>query len=169
MKKGIFNVIIIVLLVTNLAFSAIMAFSVTGAMNDTSKLVSKVAQAIELQKQASEDSGEVSIDDLEAYVIDSYIKSNLKMGTDGRNHVVQVKVVFMLDKEDEGYSRYKSKIGTNEEHIKSMIVNKLSQYTNSNITTSTDEIKAEIRDELRAYFNNTKFINSVEFSEFIVS
>lgn len=169
MKKGILNIIIIVLLITNIVLSSIIVFAVVPAMNATSKLVSKVAEAIDLQKDVITDSGEVNIDKLEYYTIESKITTNLKMGADSKTHYVQVKVILTLDTENEGYSRYKDKIKGNEEIIKSKIGNILSQYSSDNVSENKENIQNEICKELQAYFNNTKFIYAVSFSEFIVS
>lgn len=169
MKKGILNVIIIVLLVTNIILSSIIVFAVVPAMSSATKLISKVAEAIDLQKEASSDNGDVNIDDLESYTIENKITANLKTGADGKTHYIQVKVILMLDTEDEGYKRYKDKIGSNEEYIKGKIIDILSKYTNENVSENKEAIQREICSELTAYFNNTKFINSVSFSEFIVS
>ena len=43
MKKGLINIIIVILSVTNIILSAIIVFAVVPAMNSTSDLVNKVA------------------------------------------------------------------------------------------------------------------------------
>ncbi|MBE5940502.1 MAG: hypothetical protein E7266_08910 [Lachnospiraceae bacterium] len=171
MKKGIMNIIIIILLVTNIALSAVIVFAVVPAMNSANTLVKKVAEAIDLQKEASKDSGSVSIEDMENYTIENKITANLKNGSDGKTHYVVVKVVLVLDKSDEGYGKYysKGKLAENEEFIKGKVIDILSSYSNDNITENKTAILNQIRDELQEFFNQTKFINSVSFSEFIIS
>ena len=51
MKKGLINLILLVLVVTNVVLTAILVFAVVPAMNSTTDLVAKVAQAIDLEKE----------------------------------------------------------------------------------------------------------------------
>lgn len=169
MKKGLVNIIILILLLTNIALTAIIVFAVVPAMNSSNALVKKVAEAIDLQKTASSDSGNIGIDDMENYLFENRITANLKAGSDNKSHYVAVKVILTLDKSDEGYKKYKSKISENEDYITSKIIDILSRYTNENITESKQDISNEICTELRDFFNNTKFIYDVSFSEFIIS
>lgn len=50
MKKGLLNLILLVIVITNVALTAILVFAIVPAMNATSDLVNKVAQAIDLEK-----------------------------------------------------------------------------------------------------------------------
>lgn len=168
MKKGILNFLIIILLITNIALTAIIVFAVVPAMNSSNALVKKVAEAIDLQKSVTKDEGNVSIENMENYLFENVIRANLKPGSDGRSHYVAVKVILILDKTDEGYKKYKSKIAENEQFITSSIINILEGYTEDNIIESKQDILNEILLDLREFFNNTSFINSVSFSEFII-
>ncbi len=50
MKKGLFNIILLVLIVTNLVLTAIIGFAVVPAMKSSNAMVGKVAEAIDLEK-----------------------------------------------------------------------------------------------------------------------
>ncbi len=169
MKKGLINIIILILLITNIALTAIMAFAVVPAMNSTNRLVGKVADAIDLQKDASENNGNLGIDDMDTYSFENKITANLKTGNDGKSHYVSLKVTMTLNKKDEGYSKYKDKLAKNEEYIRSQIIDIIGQYTNDTIADNKQVILDKILLQLREFFNNTKFIHNVTFSEFIIS
>ena len=49
MKKNLLTIIILALLVVNVVLTGIMMFSVTGAMNKTSALVTDISTALNLE------------------------------------------------------------------------------------------------------------------------
>ena len=55
MKKGLINIILLVLAITNVILTAIMVFAIVPAMNSTNNLVSKVASAIDLEKEGQKE------------------------------------------------------------------------------------------------------------------
>ena len=68
MKKGLINIILLVLAVTNIVLTAIMVFAVVPAMNSANDLVSKVAAAINLEKEGQDQyTDTISIDNLVVY------------------------------------------------------------------------------------------------------
>jgi len=169
MKKGLINIIILILLITNIVLTAIMVFSIVPAMNASNKLITKVAEAIDLQQDASKEQGNLSIEDMDNFVMEQKITANLRTGADNKSHYVVVKVILTLDKSDDGYAKYRPKIESYEELITSKVIDIISGYTNDNITDYKQDILKEICLELREFFNNSKFIHSVSFSEFIIS
>jgi recombinational DNA repair ATPase RecF len=100
MKKGLINIIILVLLITNVVLTATMAFAIIPAMNSVTSLVKKVAEGIDLQKEASSDSDIIGIDDMETYTFEQKITANLKNGSDNKTHYVSVKITLTLNKKD---------------------------------------------------------------------
>ncbi len=169
MKKGIINIILIVLTLTNVILTAIVVFSVVPAMKQVSSLVGKVASAIDLQKGVAQDSGAVSVSDLTNYTLEDKITVNLASGADGKTHYAQVQVTLVLNTKSDDYSVYKSAISSKEENIKAIVIDLLSTYTVDNVVEEKSSIEDELLTLLRAYFDNTTFIYDVQFSGFTVS
>lgn len=170
MKKGIFNVILIVLLVTNLILTAIIVFAVVPSVITSNEMVKKVAQAVDLEKegQYQHTYGEnISIDDTATFTFEDKFTSTLSPGEDGKSHIAVFKLTLTLNKKDENYSKYKDKLGSYEELMRSKIDDVISKYTVKDVVNSKDAILVEIRDTLREMFNNSTFIYSVGFADFL--
>ena len=56
MKKSLLNIITLVLVLTNTVLTAIMVVVVIQSMNSSNAVISKVAQAIDLEKGEAEES-----------------------------------------------------------------------------------------------------------------
>ena len=57
MKKNLFSIIIIALLVMNLVLTGVLVFSIIPASKKTNELVSKVCSAIDLELESNRNSG----------------------------------------------------------------------------------------------------------------
>ena len=171
MKKGLINLILLVLMITNVALTAILVFAVVPAMNSTTDLVNKVAQAIDLEKELKDQKNEtISIDKTDTYTFSEKMPILLKTSDNGEQNFAQVQVTLTLNKDDEAYSKYKDKLSENENLMMIEVNRVLSGYTAEQL--SDPEIKEQatlaIRDALRDMFNETEFIYSVGFSSFVI-
>jgi flagellar basal body-associated protein FliL len=171
MKKGLINLILLVLMVTNVALTAILVFAVVPAMNSTTELVAKVAKAIDLEKELQDQKNEtISIDKTDTYTFSEKMPILLKTSDNGDQNFAQVQVTLTLNKEDEAYSKYKGSLATNENLMMIEVNRILSGYTAEQL--SDPQIKEQatlaIRDALRDLFNETEFIYSVGFSSFVI-
>ena len=163
MKKGLINIILLVLAITNIALTAIVVFAIVPAMNDTSDLVGKVAKAIDLEKEGQDQYTDgISIDDLELYNFTDKITVALS-GTDKNVHYAQFNMTLSLNKKDESYSTYKEKLVANESLMISDISNVVSKYTTNELKNNQEAILEEITEALQARYNNTSFIYSASF------
>lgn len=167
MKKGLINIIIVILSVTNIILSAIIVFAVVPAMNSTSELVNKVAEAINLEKEGNNDVSELTIDDIDTFTFTDSLLVSLKAGEDGKTHYASFKLTLTLNKSDEAYKKYAETLKTSEELMKSKINTVVSKYTKYEVENNQQAILDEIVGELRALFNNTTFIYSAGWSEFV--
>lgn len=169
MKKGLVNLIILVLVVTNVALTAILVFAIVPAMNATSDLVAKVADAIDLEKELKEQqSNTLSIDQTKLYTFEQKMSILLKPSTDGKQNYAQFQVVLVLNKEDENFSKYESQLTTYESYMRTAVNNVLAEYTAEQLSLSKTQALIEIRDALRKLFDETEFIHSVGFSDFVI-
>lgn len=168
MKKGLINIIILILLITNIVLSAIIVFAVVPAMNGTTNLVKKVAEAIDLEKEGKEDSrGNLTIDDIDTFAFSDKILVNLKTGEDGKSHYASFNLTITLNKSDESYEKYAETLKNSEDLMKSKIDNIVSKYTKYEVENNKQAILDEIVAELRTLFNDTTFIYSAGFSDFV--
>lgn len=103
MKKGLINIIIVILSVTNIILSAIIVFAVVPAMNSTTDLVNKVAQAINLEKEGNNGTSDLTIDDIDTFTFADSMLVSLKAGDDGKTHYASFKLTLTLNKSDEAY------------------------------------------------------------------
>lgn len=164
MKKGLINIILLVLAVTNIILTAIMVFAIVPAMNSTSELVSKVATAINLEKEGKEQySDSISIDNLVTYDFTDKITVALNGSTDNNVHYAQFGITLSLDKKGEGYDDYKNKLTENEKLMTSTISSVVSKYTTTEIQNNQKVILQEITSALRELYNNTTFIYETSF------
>ena len=171
MKKGLINIILLVLMVTNVALTAILVFAVVPAMNSTTDLVSKVAKAIDLEKELQDQKNDtISIDKTDTYTFSDKMAIVLKQSDNGEKNFAQVQVTLTLNKEEDGYSKYKDKLSENENLMMIEVDRILSGYTAEQLSDPAikEQAALEIRAALRKMFNETKFIYSVGFSSFVI-
>lgn len=171
MKKGLLNLILLVLVITNVALTAVLVFAIVPAMNSTTALVSKVAQAIDLEKELQDQKNEtISIDKTATFTFAEKMTILLKASDNGDKNFAQIQVTLTLDTEDEAYSKYKDKLSEYENIMRIEVNRVLGGYNAEQL--SNPEVKEqaakEIRDALRDLFNETEFIYSVGFSSFVI-
>lgn len=171
MKKGLLNLILLVLVITNVALTAILVFAVVPAMNATSELVGKVAEAIDLEKELKDQASDtISIDKAETFTFSEKMSILLKADSDGSQKYAQFEVTLTLNTDDENYSKYKDKLSTYEQLMRTEVNSVVASYTASELSDqgNRERVAEELRDALRKLFNETEFIYSVGFSNFVI-
>ena len=171
MKKGLINLILLVLMITNVALTAILVFAVVPAMNSTTELVGKVAKAIDLEKELKDQKNEtISIDKTATYTFSEKMPILLKTSDNGDQNFAQIQVTLTLTTEDEAYKKYEGKLSENENLMMIEVNRVLGGYTAEQLSDAEiqDQATKEIRDALRDLFNETEFIYSVGFSSFVI-
>ena len=164
MKKGLINIILLVLAITNIVLTAIMVFAVVPAMNSANDLVSKVSSAIDLEKEGQNQYTDgISIDNLIVYNFESKVTVALSGSTNDKVRYAQFGVTLSLDKTAEGYDDYNSKLSTYESRMITTIQNVVSKYTITEIQNNQAAILEEITLRLREMYNNTRFIYETSF------
>lgn len=165
MKKGLMNTLILVLAIMNIVLSAIIVFAVVPAMNSTTEFVSKIASAVDLEKENKKQYTEgISIDNAKTYSFAEKMTVTLKTGSSGKSNYASFKVVMTLNKEDESYEKYNSKLSANEELMRSTVEDVVKKYTKTELESNRDAIEEEVRDALRVMYNETTFIYDVSLS-----
>ena len=170
MKKSLFNIILLVLLVTNLAMTAIIVFAIVPSVKNSNELVGKVAAAIDLEKEGKIQhvgEGQISIDDTDLFTFDDKFTVELNPLGDGKSHIAVFKLTLTLDKSNEDYKKYKAKLSDYEELMRTKISGIVSKYNETEVVNNKDQILEELRDALREMYNNSTFIYSVGFGDFV--
>ena len=132
MKKNLISVVILVLLIVNIVFSAITLFSVTGTNKKTAALVTDIASAIKLDLDlADPDRGEATIpmSDVATYDITDLTIPLKAVEGDDKDRFGLVSVTLSMNTKDKDYSQYGETLDTRKSLIISEINNVISQRT----------------------------------------
>ncbi len=180
MKKGMSNILVLVLALVNLILTAVLIFTVVPSVNKTNKLIDKICQIVDLN--VGENSGNSSDDvvtlaDLDSRVVkfgtgeDAPTEATITLKSDDigetgsgsqKAHHIKIGVVLNLNKKHEDYTAENIKlIDTAMTNIGSTITSVISDYTYSEV--SREKMEADILKALRDLFNSD-FIYSVEFN-----
>lgn len=65
------------------------------------------------------------------------------------------------------YKKYKAKLSDYEELMRTKISGIVSKYNETEVVNNKDQILEELRDALREMYNNSTFIYSVGFGDFV--
>lgn len=163
MKKNIFSIIVIVLLVVDLVLTAIMLFAVLPNTTKTNDLIAKVAAAIDLEIE--EEKTDISIYDLETYSFeegDLYITLK-KDETDKKDRYAIIKgVTIHLNTSVKDFDSVKEVVVSNDNKMKDVITTVYSEYTKEEAQLQKDRIKAEILLQFEEIFES-KIVHDISF------
>jgi len=171
MKKNLISILILALLVVNVVLTAIMMFSVMGAAKKTSKLVTEISTALNLElsgNEGTEGPAAITIADLESVDIADQLTIPLAIGDDGKTHYCVVKVTFYLNKTSEDYETMAPVFTANTSLNKSVVNTVIGKYTYDEAQRSTDAMKNAILTAIRNEYGSD-FIYRVEFSDILFS
>ncbi len=162
MKKNLLSVLILALLIVNIVMTAIMMFSVTGAMKSTSKLVGKIATVLDIELAIDQSNEAVSIENVEPYTIGDTMTIPFKDGEDGKSHYLQASLIVYMNKKHDDYAKYgvATDLAAKEDMIKSEIISVINSHTIDEFKTDSEGIYAEITANLQKMYNS-KFIYRV--------
>lgn len=169
MKKNIFSIIILALVIVNLVLTAIMMFSVVPAAKKTNTLVTQICSVLDLELEANKaESGDdsISIDQIATYDIADQLTVNLKSGTDGASHYAVFSVTLSMDKENEGYKNYGEQIADKESLIKSEIIDVVSGFTLEEAQSNREALQDALKERLVKMFDSD-FIIKVAFRDIV--
>lgn len=166
MKKNILSILILALLVVNIVMTAIMMFSVTGAMKSTTTLVGKIAAVLDIELATSQDAENVSIEDTAIYTIADTmtipLKTNAAAEGEVKDHYALMKVTIYMNTKHEDYEKYGTaeQLAAREEMIKSEIISVVRSHTLEEFKSDSEGIYAEIVAKLQKMYNS-RFIYKV--------
>jgi len=177
MKRNLLSILILVLLIVNIALTAVMMFSVTSTNSKVADLVADISTAMNLELtnpggevKTSPDS--ISIADTEVYSISSSMTMALAPETDADGKTTQKYLVcnisFSENTKHEDYATYggSDNMTAREELIKDAITSVVSTRTSADIQADTgyENLKADILTAVQELFQSD-FIYKVSISE----
>ena len=106
MKKSMLNIITLVLVLMNTILTAIMVFVIVPSMQDSNRVIKKVAQAINLEMGGDEvDLSNVPLESCETFDLETKLTISLKKGSDGKDHYAVIYPTLLLYKDGANYSK----------------------------------------------------------------
>ncbi len=167
MKKNILTVIIMAMALINIILSAIIIFVVVPTSNKTNRLVSKVAQIIDLELEnpdAKED--ELAVSDIETYEIPDKLTIRLKKSDEAKHYAI-VYVSLSVNKKHEQYTELQPFIQQNENEIKEIVTDEFSHYTIDEVDNNKNQIKERVLSRIQELFKSD-FIINVSFGNLLL-
>ena len=132
MKKNLITVIILALVVVNLVLTAVLTITIVPETQKANELITKVCSAIDLDLQAGDTAGSLSIDvaNMVDYAIPDSMTINLADSGDGQAHYAVLSISLSLDSANEDYATYGSgDLSAYESVIKNDILSVVSSHT----------------------------------------
>lgn len=167
MKKNLMSVLILALLVVNLIMTAIMMFSVSGAMKSTAALVGKIAVLLDIELASDRGGEPSSLEDMDTYTFAEEMTIPLKMQEgDDKDHYAIFKVILYMNKQHEDYGKYGTaeELAAREELLKSEIITVVRSHTLDEFRNDEEGIYNEMLSSIQKLYGS-KFIYRVACSD----
>ncbi len=171
MKKNLFSIMILALLVVNIAMTAIMMFSIIPANKKTITLVGNIASILNLDISDPSASGAqaeeavVSVEDTATYDIEDAMTIALKKSENGEQHYGVVEVSLCMNTKDKDYKDYGATIAEKKSMIQNTIIDAIGSYTYEEAEAlGTAGIQDAVLKKIQEMYNS-KFIYKVAFRD----
>ncbi len=164
MKKNLITVVILALVVVNLVLTAVLTISIVPETKKANELITKVCSAIDLDLQAGDTAGSLSVD--VADMVDYSVNGGETMTINLVDGYAVLGVSLSLDSKNEEFSKFGDGAGNlaAQDNIISDKINSIvKKHTVQEMIDNEAEIKEEILEELQTLFKSS-FIVRVNFS-----
>ncbi|WP_033153979.1 SPFH domain-containing protein [Pseudobutyrivibrio ruminis] len=163
MKKNLITVIILALVVVNLVLTAVLTITIIPETQKANELITKVCSAIDLDLQAGDTAGSLSID--VADMVDYPVNGGETLTINLVDGYAVLGISLSLDSTNEDYATYASDgtLSAQDNIISDKINSVIKKHTVQEMIDNEDEIKEEILEELQTLFKSS-FIVRVNFS-----
>lgn len=163
MKKGILNIVLLVLILINLVMTLVLTFSIVPAMRNSNKLVEKIASIIDLEIVDPNETGGGSIpaSQKEVYQIAEKLTNKLADDSDGGVHYAVGYAAVYLDKEHEDYETYSAIMPDQDTTISSRIKKVMANYTMNEFDQDIGAVEEEVLKDLQEYFGSKVIVEVV--------
>lgn len=171
MKKNLFSIMIMALLVVNIVMNAVMMFTIIPANKKTVALVGNIASVMNLELTdplaAGGEAEEqvVSVDDTATYDIEEGMTIALKKSEDDTAHYAIVEISLCMNTKDKDYKTYGATIAEKESMIQNTIIDAFGSYTYEEAEAlGTTGLQNAVLEKVQALYDS-KFIYKVAFRD----
>lgn len=157
MKKGILNLVLLVLVVINLVLTLVLTFSIVPNMSNTNNLITKIASIIDLEvtdDTSTDEVGTIPADQKQVFKIEEKLTNKLKEGADGEAHYATGYVAVYLDKEHEDYESLAGIMPDEDTAISAEIKKVMATFTMDEFDSDISAVEDEVLSALREYFGS---------------
>ena len=173
MKKNLLSVLILVLMIVNIALSAVMMTNVISTNQKTAELMDSIGAAMNLELYTPGTGPEVSLANTDTHVMNqmmiplAYSKVTNEDGstsTSGKQIYLMFDISLLMDKTHEDYAEYSGTIADYDTMIQDAIERVVSNYTEEECRASfTGDIRNEMVTAVQILFES-KFIYGITLS-----
>ncbi len=172
MKKNLLSVLILVLMIVNIALSAVMMTNVISTNQKTAELMDSIGVAMNLELYTPGAGPEVALSDTVTHVMDqmtiqlAYSQAVNEDGTTTSSKPVYLvfDISLLMDKTHEDFESYSGSIADYDSVIKDAVEEVVSNYTEEECRVSfTGDIRNEILTKIQDLFES-KFIYGITLS-----
>ena len=167
MKKNLLSILILVLLLVNIALTAVMMISVTGTNKKTGELVTNIATVLnlELYNPGGIPLAEVPLSETETYSIEGFmvpLNRSVIVNEDGTTETSKKTEYFLftltlyLNTKHEDYKSYggAEKLATLESSIKDTVTEVVRTHTLEECQSDLDSINEQVLAEIQKMFDS---------------
>ena len=156
-------------MIVNIVLTSVMMFSMMGATQKTSELVTDIASVLKLELgDQAEEEKMIPLSQTEVYHISEPMTIALQNSEDGSSHWCLVSVALSLNTKDKGYKTYGSaeSMATYEPLITGEITNIIGSYTIDVLRepATQEEAREKILAVVQKMFDS-EFVYNVSFSD----
>ena len=154
MKKNLLSVLLLVLMIVNIALSAVMMVSVTGTNKKTAELMDSIGMAMNLELYTPGTAPEVSMSDTETHVMETM--TILLADSGGKQSYIVFDISLLLDKTHEDYAKYSGEtISSYDTMVTDAVSQIVSNYTEEQCRASfTGDIRNEMLTSIQNMFQS---------------
>ena len=165
MKKNLLSVLILVLLIVNIALSAIVMTSVISTNQKTADLITSIATVmnLELYHPGGEAVADIPLSETATYDMTGTLTIPLTVEPGGKQVYIQFNMSLFMNTKHEDYKTYGETIGDRQSAILDAVTSIVSSYTEAECHEDFDDIREEVLDAIQNLFKSD-FIYKVGIS-----
>ena len=165
MKKNLLSILILVLLVVNIALTAVMMISVTGTNKKTADLITSIATVmnLELYEPGGEPVADIPLSETATFdltgtltiplTVESTVDSN-GVAQVGKQTYIQFAMTLFMNMGHEDYKTYGESIADRQSAILDTVTSVVSAYTENECRADIDAMRQEILDAIQDLFQS---------------
>lgn len=165
MKKNLLSVLILVLLIVNIALSAIVMTSVISTNQKTADLITSIATVmnLELYNPGGEAIADIPMSETATYDMTGTLTIPLTVEPGGKQVYIVFNMSLFMNTKHEDYKTYGETIGDRQSAILDTVTSIVSSHTEAECHEDFDEIREEVLDAIQDLFKSD-FIYKVGIS-----